>query len=53
MLLTSGYAFGKDVQACLEAGARGFLEKPYEPGALVSALQGARRDATPPRVHQA
>lgn len=38
VVLTSGYAFQKDVQACIDAGACGFLEKPYEPGALIEAL---------------
>jgi CheY-like chemotaxis protein len=41
VLLMSGYAVNEDVQALLDAGARGFVTKPYSPDTLSRALAGA------------
>ncbi|NVB78549.1 MAG: response regulator [Kofleriaceae bacterium] len=41
VLLMSGYAVNEDVQALLDAGARGFIPKPYSPDTLSRALAGA------------
>ena len=44
VLLMSGYAVNEDVQALLDAGARGFVTKPYSPETLSRALASAITD---------
>jgi len=43
VLLVSGYAPGADAKAALDAGALGFVEKPYTPAALFGAVRAALR----------
>jgi len=43
VLLMSGYAMNEDVQSLLDAGARGFVSKPYAPEALARSLAEAMR----------
>ncbi|HSD89718.1 MAG TPA: response regulator, partial [Kofleriaceae bacterium] len=43
VLLMSGYSMNEDVQTLLDAGARGFVTKPYAPEALARSLAEAMR----------
>ena len=43
VLLMSGYAMNEDVQALLDAGARGFVTKPYSVEVLARSLADATR----------
>jgi signal transduction histidine kinase/ActR/RegA family two-component response regulator len=45
VVLTSGYAFQKNIEACIQEGARGFLEKPYSPKILIQTLVDAQAPA--------
>lgn len=46
VVLTSGYAFQADVEACLREGAFAFLEKPYLANLLIETLEAASEQAS-------
>ncbi len=48
VLLTSGYSRDEAVEELLAAGARGFIEKPFESSALVQAVAEVLNDSGVP-----
>ena len=52
VLVISGVAIGKDVEACIAAGARGFLPKTLDGKLVISAISLAiNKEAVPKECH--